>query len=188
MNFNGGFMPQSQLDIIRKIQKALSSGAVFSIYELSQKTGLHYTTVKKYIKLIEVMQQIPDIEIIKSYKTTLVRTTLVTIKTEKKVEKDVRMYVVKRLMNLGLKQQEAEVYLTLAHNEGLLGFSLTKISEISDIPESIVSNSLKNLVQRGFVRELPGRTKRYSFVPIKDVIQQTEDVVTGFIDELRKLK
>jgi len=74
MNLMGGsFLPQSQLDIIRKIQEALSLGVAFSIHELSQKTGLHYITVKKYIKLIEAMKEMPDIEIIKSNKTTLVR-------------------------------------------------------------------------------------------------------------------
>jgi len=91
-------------------------------------------------------------------------------------------------MDLGLNQQEAEVYLTLTHNESLIGLSIAKISEISVIPESIVYDSLKNLVQRGFVREVLGKPKRYTLVPIKDVIQQTEDVVSGFINELRTLK
>jgi hypothetical protein len=68
----GDFVQQS-LDIIRKIQKALSLGVVLSIHELSQKTGLHYTTVKKYIKLIDFIKQMQDIEIIESHKTTLVR-------------------------------------------------------------------------------------------------------------------
>ena len=97
-------------------------------------------------------------------------------------------YFIKRLMDLGLKRRDAEVYLTLVHNETLFDLSLTKISKISDTPESIVSNSLRKLVQRGFVRELSGKAKRYSLVPIKDVIKQTEDVASGFIDELRKLK
>ena len=91
-------------------------------------------------------------------------------------------------MDLGLKRREAEVYLTLVHNETLFDLSLAKISKISDTPESIVSNSLKNLVQKGFVRELTGKSKKFSLVPIKNVIKQTEDVVSGFIDELRKLK
>lgn len=97
-------------------------------------------------------------------------------------------YFIKRLMDLGLKRREAEVYLTLVHNETLFDLSLAKISKISDTPESIVSNSLKNLVQKGFVRELTGKSKKFSLVPIKNVIKQTEDVVSGFIDELRKLK
>jgi len=97
-------------------------------------------------------------------------------------------YFIKRLIDLGLKQQEAEIYLTLVHNESLFGLSLAKISKISDIPEQIASKSLKNLIQRGFVRELSGKARRYSLIPIKDVVEQIEDVVSGFIDELRKLK
>ena len=66
-------MQLNQITILEKIQNALSSGNVLSIHELSKKTGLHYITVKKYIKLIETMKKMPEIEIIKSNSTTLVR-------------------------------------------------------------------------------------------------------------------
>jgi response regulator of citrate/malate metabolism len=63
----------NQIKILEKIQSVLSSGNVFSVHELSKKTGLHYVTVKKYIKLIETMKKMPEIEIIKSNSTTLIR-------------------------------------------------------------------------------------------------------------------
>jgi DNA-binding transcriptional regulator YhcF (GntR family) len=63
----------NQIIKLEKIQTALSSGNVLSIHELAKKTGLHYVTVKKYIKLIEIMEKMPKIEIIKSNSTTLVR-------------------------------------------------------------------------------------------------------------------
>lgn len=66
-------MRLNQIKILEKIQNALSSGNALSIHELSKRTGLHYATVKKYIKLIETMKKMPEIEIIKSNSTTLVR-------------------------------------------------------------------------------------------------------------------
>ena len=66
-------MQLNQITILEKIQNALSSGQVLSVHQLSKRTGLHFVTVKKYIKLIETMEQMPDIEVIKSTKTTLVR-------------------------------------------------------------------------------------------------------------------
>ena len=63
----------NQIIKLEKIQSVLSSGNVLSIHELAKRTGLHYVTVKKYIKLIETMEKMPKIEIIKSNSTTLVR-------------------------------------------------------------------------------------------------------------------
>lgn len=64
---------QNQLNILEKIREALSDGTILSINELSKKTGLHYLTVKRYLKLIEKMKKMPEIEIIRSNSTTLVR-------------------------------------------------------------------------------------------------------------------
>jgi response regulator of citrate/malate metabolism len=63
----------NQIKILKKIQNALHSGDTLSIHELSKRSGLHYVTVKKYIKLIETMKKMPGIEVIKSNSTTLVR-------------------------------------------------------------------------------------------------------------------
>jgi len=62
-----------QINILEKILEALADGTILSINELSKKTGLHYLTVKRYLKLIEKMKKMPEIEIIKSNSTTLVR-------------------------------------------------------------------------------------------------------------------
>jgi len=66
-------MKLNQITILEKIQSVLSSGKAVSVHELSKKTGLHYLTVKRYIKLIQTMKKMPEIEIIKSNSTTLVR-------------------------------------------------------------------------------------------------------------------
>ena len=44
-----------------------------SLNELSQKTGLHNVTVRKYVRLIEIVKKEPDIEIIKTKHTIIVR-------------------------------------------------------------------------------------------------------------------
>jgi transcriptional antiterminator len=44
-----------------------------SINELSQRTGLHNITVRKYVRLIEIVNQEPEIEVIKTKHTIIVR-------------------------------------------------------------------------------------------------------------------
>jgi transcriptional antiterminator len=44
-----------------------------SLNELSQKTGLHNVTVRKYVKLIEIVKKEPEIEVIRTKHTIIVR-------------------------------------------------------------------------------------------------------------------
>jgi len=66
-------MPQDQLKVVQKIEKSLQSGRPMSLHRLSKVTGLHYTTVKRYINLLDAVQKMPEIEVIRGDKTTLVR-------------------------------------------------------------------------------------------------------------------
>ena len=44
-----------------------------SLNELSQRTGLHNVTVRKYVRLIEIVRKEPEIEIIRTRHTIIVR-------------------------------------------------------------------------------------------------------------------
>ncbi len=68
-------MPLDPLHAIEKIEKSLvgSKGPV-SISRLAKKTGLHYTTVRRYVTLMDSVKKMPQIELIKGEGTTLVRT------------------------------------------------------------------------------------------------------------------
>lgn len=66
-------MRRDPLEIIEKMFKALESGRPFSINELAQKTGLHNVTVRRYIKIIEVVREEPRVEIIKTRHSIILR-------------------------------------------------------------------------------------------------------------------
>ena len=68
-------MPLDPLHAIEKIEKSLvETKRPVSISRLAKKTGLHYTTVRRYVTLLESVKKMPEIEIIKGEGTTLVRT------------------------------------------------------------------------------------------------------------------
>ena len=68
-------MPLDPLHAIEKIEKTLvETKKPVSISSLAKKTGLHYTTVKRYVTLLDSVKKMPEIEIIKGEGTTLVRT------------------------------------------------------------------------------------------------------------------
>lgn len=68
-------MPLDPLHAIEKIEKSLvETRRPVSISRLAKKTGLHYTTVRRYVTLLESVKKMPEIEIIKGEGTTLVRT------------------------------------------------------------------------------------------------------------------
>lgn len=67
-------MPLDPLYAIEKIEKSLvETKRPVSISRLAKKTGLHYTTVRRYVTLLESVKKMPEIEIIKGEGTTLVR-------------------------------------------------------------------------------------------------------------------
>ncbi len=68
-------MPLDPLYAIEKIEKSLvETKRPVSISRLAKKTGLHYTTVRRYVTLLESVKKMPEIEIIRGEGTTLVRT------------------------------------------------------------------------------------------------------------------
>jgi response regulator of citrate/malate metabolism len=74
-------MRRDPLEIIEKMFKALDSGRPFSINELAQETGLHNVTVRRYIRIIEVVREEPRVEVIKTRHSIIIRTTPVTRRT-----------------------------------------------------------------------------------------------------------
>jgi DNA-binding transcriptional regulator YhcF (GntR family) len=67
-------MPQDPIQAIGKIERALlETGKPMSISKLAKKTGLHYTTVKRYVALLESVKKMPSIETIGGEGITLVR-------------------------------------------------------------------------------------------------------------------
>jgi len=67
-------MPQDAMRTIGKIEKTLlETGRPLSITKIAQKTGLHYTTVKRYVMLLESVKKMPMIEVIGTEGITLVR-------------------------------------------------------------------------------------------------------------------
>ena len=68
-------MPLDPLHAIEKIEKTLvETKKPVSISRLAKKTGLHYTTVRRYVTLLESVKKMPEIEVIQGEGTTLVRT------------------------------------------------------------------------------------------------------------------
>ena len=60
-------------EIIKEIFEALEKGRPFSINELSQETGLHNITIRKYIRIIEKVREEPTIEVIKTRHSIILR-------------------------------------------------------------------------------------------------------------------
>ena len=67
-------MKRDPLEIIEEMFKALETGRPFSINELSQETGIHNVTIRRYIKLIKVVRREPKIEVIRTRHSIILRT------------------------------------------------------------------------------------------------------------------
>ena len=66
-------MKRDPLDIMMEMMKVLERGRPLSINQLAHETGLHNVTVRKYIKIIEVVRREPTLEIIKTKHSIIVR-------------------------------------------------------------------------------------------------------------------
>lgn len=66
-------MKRDPLEIVEKMFKMLESGRPFTINQLSEETGLHNITVKKYIRIIEMVKREPELEIIKTKHSIILR-------------------------------------------------------------------------------------------------------------------
>ena len=66
-------MKKDPINIIERMFKALEEGKPFSINELAQETGCHNLTIRKYVRLIEIVREEPAIEIIKTRHSIIIR-------------------------------------------------------------------------------------------------------------------
>lgn len=66
-------MRKDPLEIIEAIFEALESGRACSINELSKQTKLHYVTVRRYVRIIEIVRHEPEVEIIKTRHSIILR-------------------------------------------------------------------------------------------------------------------
>ena len=66
-------MRKDPLEIIEEIFNAIEKGRPFSMNELAKETGLHNVTVRKYIRLIEVVRKEPTIEVIRTTHSIILR-------------------------------------------------------------------------------------------------------------------
>ena len=66
-------MKRDPLEIMEKMLKSLETGRCFSINELAHETGLHNVTVRKYVRIIEVVRKEPTVEVIKTRHSIIIR-------------------------------------------------------------------------------------------------------------------
>jgi response regulator of citrate/malate metabolism len=66
-------MKRDPLEIVEELFEALEKAKVCSINELAQKTGIHNITIRKYIKLIEIVRREPEFEIIRTKHSIILR-------------------------------------------------------------------------------------------------------------------
>jgi len=66
-------MRRDPLLIMKKMLKALERGRALSMNELAQETGLHNITVRKYVRIIEMVRKEPKVEVIKTRHSIIIR-------------------------------------------------------------------------------------------------------------------
>ena len=66
-------MRRDPIEIMERMLRKLETGKVFSINELAQETGLHNVTVRKYVRIIEMVRKEPTVEVIKTRHSIIIR-------------------------------------------------------------------------------------------------------------------
>ncbi|MBL7206881.1 MAG: hypothetical protein ISS36_04745 [Candidatus Aenigmarchaeota archaeon] len=66
-------MKKDPMKIIEQMFKMLESGRPFTINQLSEETGLHNITVKKYVRIIQTIRKEPEIEVIRTKHSIILR-------------------------------------------------------------------------------------------------------------------
>jgi response regulator of citrate/malate metabolism len=66
-------MRRDPIEIMERMLKALEEGRPFSLNELAQETGLHNVTVRKYVRIIEMVRREPKVEVIKTKHSIIIR-------------------------------------------------------------------------------------------------------------------
>jgi predicted transcriptional regulator len=66
-------MRKDPLEIMEAILHALEKGRPCSVNELSKQTKLHYVTVRRYVRILELVRKEPEIEIIRTRHSVILR-------------------------------------------------------------------------------------------------------------------
>jgi len=66
-------MRRDPLEILEEIFKVLEEGRALSINQISQRTGIHNITVRRYVQVIETIRKEPQIEVIKTSHSIIIR-------------------------------------------------------------------------------------------------------------------
>jgi response regulator of citrate/malate metabolism len=66
-------MRRDPIEIMERMLKVLEEGRPFSMNELAQETGLHNVTVRKYVRIIEMVRKEPVVEVIKTRHSIIIR-------------------------------------------------------------------------------------------------------------------
>jgi hypothetical protein len=66
-------MKRDPIEIIAEMFSILEKGRPLSINELSRQSGIHNVTIRKYIRLIEIVRREPELEIIKTRHSIILR-------------------------------------------------------------------------------------------------------------------
>ncbi len=82
-------------------------------------------------------------------------------------------WMLKTLVNLGIKQSDAEVYIFLSEMGPQKG---KVIADSMNLPKQQLYRSLKSLQFRGIVRSSLGRSARFSATPLEKVIDSLIEV------------
>lgn len=146
-------MPHDQLEVIQKIEKTLESGRPMSLHRVSKVTGLHYTTVRRYVNLLDSVQKMPTIEVIRGDKTTLVRlrTRKLSLLSEEEQNKIIKSYLPKL-------EEDTKILITLMDKRIVSQKSAVKLKRTRMIKKLIKQGQLKETGDgRIFLTELGRR-------------------------------
>ena len=67
-------MRRDPLEIMKLILAELEeTGEAMSLNAISEKTGIHNITVRRYVKMIEIVRKEPEIEVIRTKHSIIVR-------------------------------------------------------------------------------------------------------------------
>ncbi len=66
-------MKRNPIEIVEELFDALEKTKACSINELASRTGIHNLTIRRYIKLIETVRREPELEVIRTRHSIILR-------------------------------------------------------------------------------------------------------------------
>jgi len=79
-------MKRDPLKIIEEMFTCLEEGRPFSINEMAKETGIHNITIRRYVRLIERVRSEPEIEVIKTNHSIILRINQKRIQDSKTIQ------------------------------------------------------------------------------------------------------